>query len=504
MRPRPLAGEVERFRALIERRLGLQLEGAKLDLLADLLDRRCGSRGVRSSAAYLDRLGSREAWGQELSAIAGELTVGETYFFRNAHHFRAFEETVLPARLGARRHLRRLSILSAGCASGEEAYSLAILLHRHAPELAGWDVDVLGIDVNPDSLARARRGLYSAWSLRETPADIRAAHFRAGDRGFLLDEAIRRSVRFEERNLLDADAVFWRAEAFDVVFCRNVTMYLTPDAARLVIARIAGALAPGGFLFLGYAETLRGISQDFHLAHTHDTFYYRRRLSGDAAAVPQSWAAPASGGAPAASWVDSIRRAAERISTLSGRPTARRPRPPEPPAGAPPAPATLARALALLREERFAEAVDAVRALPPALVVDPDAQLLLAVLLTNSGELSEAEEVCRRLLERDELHAGAHYVLALCRQQAGDSRAAVDHDQTAAYLDPGFAMPHVHLGLIARRAGDLVTARRELEQASTLLRYDDPARILLFGGGFTRETLVALCRAELAACGHAA
>src|SRR5207244_970508 len=124
-------------------------------------------------------------------------------------------------------------------------------------------------------------------------------------------------------------------------------------------------------------------------------------------------------------------------------------------------------------------------------------------LLTNSGDLAEAERVCRHLLELDELNAGAHYLLALCREQAGDARAAVDHNQAAAYLDPGFAMPHVHLGLVARRGGDLETARRELEQAWVLLSREDPARILLFGGGFSRQALAELCRAELTACGSA-
>src|SRR5207249_1702962 len=117
--------------------------------------------------------------------------------------------------------------------------------------------------------------------------------------------------------------------------------------------------------------------------------------------------------------------------------------------------------------------------------------------------ISEAERVCRHLLELDELNAGAHYLLALCREQAGDARAAVDHNQAAAYLDPGFAMPHVHLGLVARRGGDLETARRELEQAWVLLSREDPARILLFGGGFSRQALAELCRAALTACGSA-
>ncbi len=132
---------------------------------------------------------------------------------------------------------------------------------------------------------------------------------------------------------------------------------------------------------------------------------------------------------------------------------------------------------------------------------DPDAQLLRAVLLTSCGQLEEAERVCAHLLRLDELNAGAHYLAALCREHAGDRVGAREHDEAAAYIDPGFAMPRLHMGLLAKRAGDLESARRELGQAEILLQREDPSRILLFGGGFRREGLIQLCRAELRACG---
>jgi chemotaxis protein methyltransferase CheR len=113
--------------------------------------------------------------------------------------------------------------------------------------------------------------------------------------------------------------------------------------------------------------------------------------------------------------------------------------------------------------------------------------------------LAEAEAMCGEILRKDELSAGAHYLMALCREHAGDRRAALQHDQAAIYLDAEFAMPHLHVGLLARRSHDREGARSELGRALTLLAREDAARILLFGGGFTREALVALCRSELRA-----
>jgi chemotaxis protein methyltransferase CheR len=321
-------------------------------------------------------------------------------------------------------------------------------------------------------------------------------------------------VAFEERNLAEDDAAFWRAEAFDVVFCRNVIMYFTPEAARAVVARIARSLAPGGFLFLGSAETLRGLSHDFHLRHTHDTFYYQRREGSERvidgiATRPDEDAAPFESAVAAAvdadaSWVENIRRATERVQSLTTPPGA------SPDANArgatsraKAAPYDVGLAIDLLRRERFSEARAMLHALPPESSDDPDVLLVRAVLFTHGGDLAEAEKVCAELLALDEMSAGAHYLVALCREDAGDRRGAIEHDQVATYLDPGFAMPRLHLGLLARRAGDHATARHELAQAFALLQREDASRLLLFGGGFARDALIALCRAELVSCGGA-
>jgi chemotaxis protein methyltransferase CheR len=155
----------------------------------------------------------------------------------------------------------------------------------------------------------------------------------------------------------------------------------------------------------------------------------------------------------------------------------------------------------LAQSERFVDALDVLSALPAEAARDSDTLLFRAILLTNQGQAAEAESICRQLLAQDELNAGAHYLMALCREHAGDREGAADHDQYALYLDPSLAMPRLHLGLMARRAGDRVAARRELGEALFLLTREDTPRILLLGGGFSRETLIALCRAELFACG---
>jgi chemotaxis protein methyltransferase CheR len=521
---------LERFRTGVARWLGLQFDEGKSAILHDALVRRLKETGL-GGAAYLERLERPEAPRVELRALARELTVGETYFYRNVAQFSALAEVALPARMAerARSHTRALSLLSAGCASGEEPYSLAMAVRQHITE-PDWKVSIVGVDINPAALEKAAAGRYSTWSLRELPVDARRRWFHDHGREVEVVGAIREAVRFEEHNLADDGPVLWSPGSYDVVFCRNVLMYFTPEGARALARRLARALVPGGYLFLGHAETLRGVSNDFHLCHTHGTFYYQRKktLASDDAdaqpgpaapstlvAVPLSEASAISRRLPdspalspsgpwSVEWIEAIRSSSERIATLA----AAAPLAPEssvrPETSGPDAQAKrpeLREALAFVAQEQYREALALLRQLPEDAANDLDVLLLSAVLLTHRGSLIEAEAACMRILEADVLNASAHYLLALCRESAGDRRGALEHDQTAAYLDPTFAMPHLHAGMLARRQDDHETARRELGQALPLLLREEAPRLSMFGGGFTRQALVALCRTELAAAG---
>ena len=467
---------VQRFRQLVARALGLELDIIANDELKQILDERTSATRVADRALYLDGLlGDRE----ELGVLASLLTTGETYFFRNREQLDAFVEVAVPARMRARSEERTLRVLSAGSSSGDEAYSLAMLLTMHAP-VAGWNVDIVGFDVNPAAIAKARRGRYTAWALRETPEHVVSRFFEKHGAEYEVVPEIRRMVRFEESNLLDDDPSLWRAGRYDVVFCRNVMMYFSAETMKANVERIAQALAPDGYLFLGHAETLRGVSHSFHLHHSHEAFYYRRRgQPGRDATSTLHGTQPLNGIEDT-----SIRRGDRPASEVAKRAPV-----PSPPPG-------LDEVIGLLREERYAEAMLRLQEMSEVARREPSAVLLEAVLLTNRGDLDGAEAVCRRLVERDELDAEAHYLLAFACAQRGDRTGALHHGRTAAYLDASFAMPRFQLGLLAKRSGDLEAARRELDAALTLLDEESDTRVLLFGGGFTREGLVRMCISE--------
>ncbi|HET7893360.1 MAG TPA: CheR family methyltransferase [Candidatus Sulfotelmatobacter sp.] len=499
--------DVEHLRRIVGSRLGLQVEDDKLDALAEIFYRRLQARSKMDTASYLGMLDSRVNAREELRILASQLTVAETYFFRGPEHFSALRSIAIPDRLRAMESRRELRILSAGCASGEEAYSVAIVLQEELPQACPTKVVVKGIDINPIMLARAKRAEYSVWALRETSEQMQRKYFQARSDSYRLDARICAMVNFEEANLAVQDGADWdRADYYDVIFCRNVLMYLVPEAALQAVARLTRALVPGGYLFLSHAETLRGMSQDFHLRHSCDAFYYQRRTADRASeAEPLPAKAFEASAEIDAAWVQAVRRASEHIENLS-RDTTRHLEPAVAMAAVEDrshgrASTQLGFALDLLNREKYREALDALDRLPAESIRDGDAQLLRAVVLTNSGQTSAAESVCGQVLAADELNASAHYLLALCREHAKDIPQATEHDEAAIYLDPAFSLPHLHLGLLAKRAGDLARARRELSEADALLRKEDASRILLLGGGFNRKALMEFTEAQLRACG---
>lgn len=320
-------------------------------------------------------------------------------------------------------------------------------------------------------------------------------------------------VAFEERNLLEDDPRFWSPSAFDVVFCRNVIMYFPPPVARAVVGRLARSLVPEGHLFLGHAETLRGISRDFQLVQSHETFYYRRKSeTGDVASDPslaptvpaRSVAVPRETADP--DWYGTIHRATERIAFLRGtRPAREASTVVQSPQSATRTGGTESPVLGptrkALEEERFDDALRLLEGLPTQSETDPEALLLRAVVLTSRGEVETATDLLRRLLEVDDLNSGGHYQMGLCCEQRGDIEEAIHHYRSATYLDPSFAMPHLRLAGLAKRQGNPECARREFEQALDLLPLEDTSRVLLFGGGLGEAALIRLCRVELRGIG---
>ena len=499
---------IHRLREFASRRFGLHFDDSKSDFLDEVLRRRAEQSGSGDASRYLARLLGSPEWKDEERNLAEALTITESYFFRNLDQFRALVETVIPDRLRSKPVSRPLRILSAACSSGDEAYTLAILIAERFPELDAGQVSIRAIDINPAILAKAARGRYGTWSLRDTSPEIRKKYFQPAGNDFQLSQAIRSRVSFEERNLSVEDRNFWAPGSFDIIFCRNVLMYFEPEVMRAIVAREARALEPGGYLFLGPSDTLRDVSDDFDLCNTHNTFYYKRRpgtpaepaVSAAPALTAPSPTAPVEGPA----WMDAIARASGRIQKLTAEPPKGEPAPAPTPAARPEPVLSsdpLDRATELLRLERYDEALTIVQALPAAVAKSGPALLVKGILLLHAGRTDQAQAICREILAGDNLNPSAQYLSGLCLEQKGNALEALDSYRAAAYLDPEFAMPRYRLGVLLRRSGDKASARRHLEQALDLIPGETPSRLALFSSGFGDAGLLELCRSEFRLCG---
>ncbi|HEY4487538.1 MAG TPA: protein-glutamate O-methyltransferase CheR, partial [Candidatus Paceibacterota bacterium] len=216
----------------------------------------------------------------QIEILASYLTVGETYFFRDKHTFDALEQTILPELIRRRRDQdRRLRIWSAGCCTGEEAYSIAIQLSQCLPNHADWNITILATDINPDFLQRASAGRYGEWSFRSSPAWIKDRYFRkiSGSRYEILPH-LKKMVTFSYLNLA-ADtypSLINNTNAMDVILCRNVLMYFAPAQVKKARQNFYRALVPDGWLIVSAVETSPLLFDDFSTVSFPGALLYRK------------------------------------------------------------------------------------------------------------------------------------------------------------------------------------------------------------------------------------
>ena len=269
----------------------LRLEPAEFRLLSELFNHHAGitfgvesrqvlerrlrerlaSLGLRSFGEYYQLLRYEDRARSELDEAIDLVTINETYFFRESYQLRAFRSEVLPNLPQGR---ERLSIWSAGCSTGEEVYTIAMLL-RECALFEGWELRVLGSDITRRCIAVARRGVYQQTSFRTTPDHVRRRYFHERDDGFHVHDSIRALCHFGQLNLLDEQRTKLLGR-IDAIFCRNVLIYLDGHARKRVIDMFHERLQTGGVLLLGHSESLLNVTTAFELLHLREDLVYRK------------------------------------------------------------------------------------------------------------------------------------------------------------------------------------------------------------------------------------
>ena len=423
--------------------------------------------GIRRAMSALrisdpvELLRAAEVPGRARDAVLAELTVGESYFFRDEMQLGVLRDAIIPARLAADDAHRPLRVWSAGCASGEEPYSIAIVLRE-----LGWprSVRILGTDVAVPRLEAARRARYTRWALRGLSEDRERRWFQRAGGYFELDASVRSAVEFRALNLVHDEYAAVAGQGFDLVLCRNVMIYFNLDTVARIAEGLLASLDAEGWLVLGASDPPLAQLVACEAVMTPAGMAYRRANAARPRLRIERVDAPiALVESPAPERVERIERMERTTPAKAASPVIR---------AAPP----LEHADIYAAYERAD--YPAVEAMAIALLADAnDTNAMVPVWIhyiravANQGRLDNAGELCARALDTHALSAELHYLHAMLLAESGWYGDAAIAARRSIYLDRGFVMSHMLLGEVLTKSSDLAGARRAFGNALKLLDY---------------------------------
>jgi chemotaxis protein methyltransferase CheR len=430
---------LSQLRSRIAVEIGLNVPEDRWSRLNNAIMAAVRQSGRSDPEAWIESLLTSPWKSSDLDLLVSHLTVGETYFFRDSHSFDILEKRLLPELIRSRQGRdQRLRIWNAGCCTGEEPYSVAILLSRLISDLKAWDITILATDINRQFLQKASDGFYSRWSFRRTPGWVKERYFKPRKDGRLeIVPHIKDLVTFAYLNLA-ADvypSLSNNTVGMDLILCRNVLMYFTADCAGRVVANLHRSLNEGGWLMVTPTEMSCVPRAQFGAVDFKGGIFQKGTVQKAEVKVAEAKTEVAGSARPGSSSVSSSLR--------------RR-------AGAKPDAAVLAKRCA------------------------------------NDGRLDDALSWCAKAIASDRLNPGLHYLLATILQEAGRIEEAVISLKRVLYLDPDFVLAHFSLGNLAREHGRQGDSERHFTHALELLcgyRQDD---VLTESGGLTAGALAAM------------
>lgn len=425
----------------------------------------------------------------QVELLACRLTVKETYFFRENQTFEALKKSILPELISMRRKTdRRIRIWSAGCSTGEEPYSIAILLTELIPDIRDWNITILATDINPDALQTAKKGIYSEWSFRDTSLGVKEQYFDGiGNGHYAIRSLFKEMITFFYLNLSEDTYPLLsnNTNAMDFIFCRNVLMYFAPERVQTVLQRFHQALLDRSHLIVSVVEASPLLSAQFIPVRFNGTTLYKK----DNGRVNEAKINPVP---PSFTAEELVKRADQpKPPKLSGKPRLKE---------------TKATKLTAKTLTPYEEALDsyqsgryeeAERSLVRMLSANQNslqAIILLARALANQGKLADALSWSEKAISADKLNPGLYYLRATVLEEQGKPQEAIASLTRALYLDPDFVLAHFSLSNLTERLGKHAESRKHLRNTAELLSRYRPDEILPESGEITAGRLAEVLR----------
>ncbi len=422
-------------------------------------------------------LSGRHFNANQLDILANHLTVGETYFFREKHILEIFQTQIIPEllaeRFGKDQHI---NIWSAGCCSGEEPYTLAMLLTETIPDISRWKISILATDLNPSFLKKAREGIYSTWSFRETPKELQSNYFHKSSTGWQIDESIRKMVVFKQLNL--AEPEFATNPCFqhpiDIIFCRNVLMYFSPELIRKVGLQFYDILMPNGWFITSSVELNDELFAVFSKVKFGNSIVYRKTKKNPVNIQPVSFGMKS----PEKS-VRQDYQNKKKTKPFVEMPFTRIPSKQNSEA--------LSQELAehLYKKKQYSDCAAMCRTEISGSASKHFWQMMLARSCANSGQMEEALLACNEMLINNRMDVELYYFKATILAERNELDEAEKILRQGFYLYPDHLMSHVLMAEIFRRRGNAKGASNHLKSIKRILSGKEDNVVLDEAGGLT-------------------
>lgn len=460
---------LSQFNIILSQHMGLHFPNSRLSDLEKGLQRTAEELKFPNVAALISRFTQKAPSKTQIQSLARQLTIGETYFFRDAKIFQLLEDKILPDLIEARRKEgQQLTVWSAGCCTGEEAYSIAITVQKALPEWKDWDIKILATDINQEFLNKAAKGIYTEWSFRATAPGIKKMYFSEVKGGrWEIADSVRQMVRFQYLNLAEdaCDTFDWGPAKVDFIFCRNVLMYFAPVKASRALKRFSSALAPGGWLVLGPGELAVTPGKELVESPFAGLRIYQRPVAQQRSKNPIDEVGPQNLSTKAVAGPALDNAVGIQATGLDSPLT--------------PIPA--------VSEKMSAPATEAI----------PVGETLIkrGRLLAGNGKLVEALKCCDEAVSCDKLNPVAHYIRGVVLQELGSYKEASLCFKKSIYLDIDFIAAYFAIGILERNLGNTEDATRYLQNALLLARSYPRDSLVEESDGMTASRLVEIIEA---------
>ncbi|MCS6960223.1 MAG: CheR family methyltransferase [Pseudanabaenaceae cyanobacterium SKYGB_i_bin29] len=406
---------------LIREKTGIRIRQEDQTNLQQKIRQRIKNLGLTDEKEYANLLRSNQAKA-EWDQLATLITTGESYFLRDRGQINLLREKILPDLLQNKAQAKQLTILSAGCSTGEEVYSLAILLQEIPYQLQDWQINLVGVDINQQAIEKAKRGIYSEWSFRGVENHYRSLYFRRHLEGWEVVPSLKQGVQFYQCNLVEDELALFTRGNVDLIICRNVFIYFDVDKIQVVVQKFIDLLQPGGYLVTGHTELQAQAIAPLELINHAESLTYRMPTTKISHELTQS--------------IPFVPVLPENHKQKGKQ---------------------------MVKDGNYLGAIEQLQEWLASHPQDSEALLLVATAYANQGQYQASQKICQQILAEDHACLEALHLLAQIAEEQSDREQAKEYLRRMIFIDPNYIPPYFDLIDLHLQDGEQSQAERLIQ-----------------------------------------